>query len=195
LAGPFKLKTCPARLATGPADLFGSTGYLKRSLPPYLSQMGAEMTREIERAVSALMHLDSGCKREEWIKTGMAAKASGVSFEDFHQWSALASNYAGERDCRSVWASFSETGPVTAGSLFAMAFAQGWQDTAKRQQAANGSRIGTASTAPKKTPVTPIKETKIAKAAQVWECCEPAPANHAYIARKGGLPDGLRVYP
>lgn len=46
----------------------------------------------------------------------------------------------GESDCRNVWKSFSDAGPVTASSLFAMAYAQGWQDPAKRQQAANGGR-------------------------------------------------------
>lgn len=150
---------------------------------------------EIERAASALMHLDSGCPREEWVKAGMAAKAAGLSFDDFHSWSASAGNYAGEADCRNVWKSFSDTGPVTANSLFAMAYAQGWQDPVKRQQAANGARVSIVPAAPRKAPVTPITQAESAKAAEVWERCEPAPANHAYIARKGGLPDGLRVYP
>lgn len=50
---------------------------------------------EIERAASALMHLDSGCQREIWVKAGMAAKAAGLGFDDFHSWSASAGNYAG----------------------------------------------------------------------------------------------------
>lgn len=153
------------------------------------------MMNEQDRAASALMHLDSGCQREEWVKAGMAAKAARLSFDDFHSWSASAGNYSGESDCRAVWKSFSDSGPVTASSLFAMAYAQGWQDPAKRQQAANGARASIPPAAPRKAPVTPIKQAESAKAAEVWERCEPAPANHAYIARKGGFPDGLRIYP
>lgn len=153
------------------------------------------MMNEQDRAASALMHLDSGCPREEWVKAGMAAKAAGLGFDDFHSWSASAGNYSGESDCRAVWKSFSDSGPVTASSLFAMAYAQGWQDPAKRQQAANGARASITPAAPRKAPVTPIKQAESTKAAEVWERCEPAPANHAYIARKGGLPDGLRIYP
>lgn len=33
------------------------------------------------------------------------------------------------------------------------------------------------------------------KAAHVWEICEPATADNPYIAKKGGTPDGLRIYP
>src|SRR5690349_19606575 len=96
------------------------------------------MVSEIERAAAALLHLDPNCPREEWIRAGMAAKAAGLPFEEFDTWSASAGNYAGERDCRTVWKSFNENGPVTSSSIFAMAYAQGWQDPAKRQQAANG---------------------------------------------------------
>ena len=32
-------------------------------------------------------------------------------------------------------------------------------------------------------------------ALEVWERCIPATAEHAYIAAKGGTPDGLRVMP
>lgn len=150
---------------------------------------------EQDRAASALMHLDSSCPREEWVKAGMAAKAAGLVFDDFHLWSASAGNYSGESDCRNVWRSFSESGPVTASSLFAMAYAQGWQDPAKRQQAANGGRVSVTPAVPRKAPVTPIKQAESAKAAEVWKQCQPAPAEHPYIVRKGGLPDGLRVYP
>lgn len=151
--------------------------------------------QEQDRAASALRHLDSSCPREEWVKAGMAAKAAGLSFETFHDWSASAGNYSSERDCLTVWKSFSEDGPVTANSLYAMAYAQGWQDPAKRLQAANGGQASIVPAAPRKAPVTPIKQAESAKAAEVWGRCNPAPADHPYIARKGGLPDGLRVYP
>jgi hypothetical protein len=153
------------------------------------------MVNEYDRATSALMHLDSGCPRKEWVKVGMAAKAAGLTFDVFHEWSASAANYGGERDCRAVWQSFREGGGIAAGSLFAMAFAEGWQDPAKHLRTANGNQVGVPIAATRKAPVTPIKQAESANAAEVWRRCEPAPANHAYIIRKGGLPDGLRFYP
>jgi hypothetical protein len=55
------------------------------------------------RALSALHALDPGCAREQWVCIGMAAKAAGLSLEDFTNWSADAANYAGERDCAPPW--------------------------------------------------------------------------------------------
>jgi hypothetical protein len=53
----------------------------------------------------------------------MAAKAARLSFDEFNDWRASAGDYAGEQDCRTVWQSFSNSGTVTASSLFAMAYA------------------------------------------------------------------------
>ena len=153
------------------------------------------MVNDIERAAAALFHLDPGYPREEWIKAGMAAKAARLSFDEFRDWSASAGNYSGERDCRAVWQSFREIGPVTASSLFAISYAQGWQDPAKRLEAANGGRVSVPVTAPRKAPVTLIKQAESAKVVEVWNRCEPATAFHEYIVRKQGGAEGLRVYP
>jgi hypothetical protein len=72
---------------------------------------------EIDRAKDALMSLDAGTDRKAWVKIGMAAKAAGLDFEDFHNWSATAGNYRNEAECRSVWQSIKE-GSIGAGSLF-----------------------------------------------------------------------------
>lgn len=150
---------------------------------------------EIDRAASALQSIDANCDRESWVRIGMAAKAAGLSFDDFHTWSASAGNYAGERDCLTVWKSFDEIGRTTAATLFGIAHAQGWQDPAKGQQVANGNRVCIVPTASRRAPVTPIKPAGSAKAATVWELCEPAPPDHPYIAKKRGIADGLRIYP
>lgn len=150
---------------------------------------------EIQRAASALYHLDPSCPREEWVRIGMAAKSAGLTFDDFHNWSASAGNYKGENECRIVWKSFSESGSVTEGTLYSQAYLNGWQDTGKRLQTANGSRVSSLTSSPRKAPVTPIKQAESVKAAAVWELCEPAPAAHPYIVKKGGIPDGLCVYP
>ncbi len=150
---------------------------------------------DISRARSALQSLDAGCPREQWVHIGMAAKAAGLGFDDFHEWSQGAGNYIGQRDCHSVWNSFSETGGVSAASLYAAAFKSGWQDPAKRLRTANGGRMTIPVPAPRKAPVTPIKPSASERAGEIWERCIPAPAENEYIARKGGLPDGLRIYP
>ena len=93
---------------------------------------------ETERAADALNHLDAGCARDEWVRAGMAGKSAGLSFDDFHNWSASAGNYAGENECRTVWKSFDESGAVTPATLFGMAFAQGWKDPSKSRT--KGSR-------------------------------------------------------
>lgn len=92
-----------------------------------------------ERALSALQAIDAGCDRESWIKAGMAAKAAGLSLEDFTSWSETAPNFSGARDCAQVWRSFTD-GPVKAGTLFSMAAAAGWQDPTQGRQNAPGQR-------------------------------------------------------
>jgi hypothetical protein len=56
------------------------------------------------------MFLDAGTDHNTWVKAGMAAKAAGLDFEDFHDWSARAGNYRNEAECRSVWQSIKEGG-------------------------------------------------------------------------------------
>jgi hypothetical protein len=150
---------------------------------------------EVDRAASALFHLDPSCPREEWVKVGMAAKAAGLEFDDFHSWSEPAHNYPGEKDCRAAWNSFKEDGPITASTLYRSALAQGWKDPLKGQHAIKSTRANKTVTATQKAPIRQIKQPGSARAADIWERCGPATANHGYIVRKRGLPDGLRIYP
>lgn len=151
---------------------------------------------ETERAASALFHLDAGCPREEWVKAGMAAKAAGLGFEDFHNWSASAGNHASESECRAVWKSFDESGGVTRATLFGMAFAQGWQDPSKtRTKASSTSRPSPSIAKPATTQPKAVKSPQGLNPVEVWNRCIPAEHDEAYIFRKQGKPDGLRVYP
>lgn len=151
------------------------------------------MINETERAADALHHLDAGCARDEWVRAGMAAKSAGLDFDDFHNWSASAGNYAGENECRTVWKSFAESGAVTPATLFGMAFAQGWKDPSKSR--AKVTRPALPITKPSPSPQTPVKQAASGNAVAVWERCIPATPAEAYIHRKQGKPDGLRVYP
>lgn len=148
---------------------------------------------EIERARSALNHLDSSCDREAWVRIGMGAKSAGLEFEDFHSWSKLGDNYLSENDCKAVWKSFDDSGGITAATLFSAAYEKGWLDPAK----VYGNYTGNHN-----------KESKENKSSQdsyyagsnkfaleIWERCLPAPSSHGYILNKRGLPDGLRIYP
>lgn len=94
------------------------------------------MVIETKRAAAALFHLDPGHPRDECVRAGMAAKAAGLSFDEFNDWSGSAGNYAVEQDCSTFWKSFSNSRTVAVNSLFAMAYAQGWQDPAMRLQTA-----------------------------------------------------------
>jgi hypothetical protein len=84
---------------------------------------------EYTRALSALHTIPAECSNESWLQVGLAAKAAGLSLEDFTTWSNRA-NSSTERDCTQVWRSLSG-GPTKAAALFKMAFAAGWQDPGK----------------------------------------------------------------
>ena len=134
----------------------------------------AVLHNDADRARNALWSLDAGCDHETWVRIGMAAKAAELDFDDFNDWSATAGNYGGKTETLSTWASFKAGAGVNAGTLFWLARQNGWQDTANDN-------------APQPA------QTKLKMASEYWEGGAPAPAEHAYIVRKGGKPDGLRV--
>ena len=150
---------------------------------------GKSFLDDLDRAASALRHLDSSCCREQWVKIGMAAHSAGLTFDDFHSWSATAANYKSESDCRNVWRSFSSNKGISAATLFQLARNQGWSDPAKRLHAAGAVLPA------RKAPVTLLTLPENTKAIEIWNRCKPAPATHPYIIMKKGTPDGLRVYP
>lgn len=150
------------------------------------------MPNEIDRAQDALFYIDAGCSREDWVRVGMAAKASGLSFNDFHSWSATAGNYSNEKECHTVWQSFNASGGVSPATLFGMAIEQGWTNTTERT---NNTRTAKATTKPQITPHAPAVQATHANALQVWNDCIPATTAEGYIYRKQGNPDGLKVYP
>lgn len=142
---------------------------------------------EVERARSALFALDAGCLRDEWVALAMAAKAANLSFADFHSWSEPAHNYRSEADCLAVWRSIDDTGGIGAGTLFAKARENGWREPM------NGhARPHQKTQEPRKAEAKAERPPFDFRA--VWRDSEAATAAHAYIGRKLGLPDGLRLY-
>lgn len=130
----------------------------------------------LQNAVAALNHLDPSCDRERWVRIGMAAKAAGLQFEDFLNWSKDGENYLNEKDCRSAWKSFKD-GAIKGATLFHLAKENGW----KHENSINDKNF--------------TKCIKNNKALDIWERCLPVSASHEYIVSKQGLPDGLRFYP
>ncbi|MCZ8165770.1 PriCT-2 domain-containing protein [Silanimonas sp.] len=93
---------------------------------------------DLDRARDALRAIDPSCTRDDWIRVGMAARAAGLSFEDWDSWSATGSNYSA-RAAASAWRSFKGSG-IGPGTLYALAFAAGWRPRGGHQQAPHRAR-------------------------------------------------------
>lgn len=144
------------------------------------------MHNEIDRAREALFAIPSDCDREEWVTLGMAAKAAGLGFEDFHNWSSGAANYESERDVAATWKSFKAEGGVTPKTLFKAAIEHGYRPN---------SVLESTKKCATKAPKSPAERRNVLSAGNVWARCEVAPAEHPYIVAKQGRADGVRVVP
>ncbi|WP_302847473.1 PriCT-2 domain-containing protein [Variovorax sp. OV329] len=127
---------------------------------------------------------DPNCSRADWVRLGMAAIDAGLEFDEFNSWSAQAANYGGMSDTLAMWRSI-KPGGVTERTLFDKALASGWRDDvpARAFKRAEPKR----DPEPKRAPAWPV--------ATAWDECVSATGDHPYIRSKGGMPDGLRVYP
>lgn len=148
--------------------------------------MMRDASHELARAESALWSLDPGSDRESWVRISTAAKAAGISFDAWHDWSAGAGNYRNEADCRSVWASIKDDGKITPATLFFLARSAGWSE--------QGDRPIMAPRLAQSTAAEPKPERPSIDPAELWASCKAADAAHPYIVKKGGKPDGLATY-
>ena len=151
------------------------------------------MTSNSERAQSALHALDPGTNRDTWMRIAMAAKDAGLTLDDFTEWSRPAPNFGSECECATLWHSI-KNGPVTAGTLYRLAQSMGWKDPGTGR--VNGhSTHGKAFARPTADHKSAQRQRAVIAPLEVWNRCEPATADHAYIIAKRGRPDGLRVVP
>lgn len=108
---------------------------------------------EREAALSALQALDPGTDRDTWVRTGMAAKAAGIGFDEFDAWSGGGENYSGTAETLVVWKSFRADGGIGAGTLFMLAKEAGWQEPTDTQRARRRPALVAVPTAPTWAPV------------------------------------------
>lgn len=141
------------------------------------------------RARAALFALDAGCPREEWVRAGMAAKAAGLTEDDFLEWSATGDNYGGVRDAKSVWRSIKAGGGIGEGTLFRMADEAGWCD-GHAHSGAQAARVPTVKPTKAATPQKPRPDLLAA-----FSSYPVAVADHPYLVAKRGSAEGLRMVP
>jgi putative DNA primase/helicase len=150
--------------------------------------MASNFPDDVSRAESAIWSIDPGLPREQWLQVAMSAKSVGLSSQTFVDWSSGGGNFKSARDCMTVWRSIKPEGGIGPGTLFGMARDAGWSDASPRNDHARVS--------PRNAPVSPQKAS--GRSASIfmdtWDGAKPASASHAYITRKLGLVDGLRVY-
>lgn len=111
---------------------------------------------DVDRARSALQAIDPACPRAEWLRIAIAAKAAGLSFDDFLAWSESAPNFGNERDCRGAWSSAEDGGPVGPGTLFFLARGSGWQPPLSE-----GARTLNGHAGPRQEPVEEVHQAPI----------------------------------
>ena len=99
----------------------------KRALPSGRDAFSYERERWSEAEVRRMLDvLDPSLPREDWIRVGMALHAGGYPFVIFDEWSARSPDKYDARTCATQWKSF-KVGPVTMGTLYAMATRDGWR--------------------------------------------------------------------
>jgi putative DNA primase/helicase len=124
------------------------------------------MLTDIDRARSALFHLDAGCERSTWVRIGMAAKAAGLDLADWIDWCATGANYGGEREASGVWRSFKSAGGISSATLFRMAIDAGWSDSSPPHHVVRPARR-------EAEPDRPMRETLSDYGHDLWVASKP----------------------
>lgn len=147
-------------------------------------------------AYDALMALDPGVGREEWIRIGMAAHAAGLTVQDWIAWSERSGNFAGAKDCLQQWGSFRD-GKVGAGTLFYLAREAGWEpvvDDVPRRAPARPTQRHRPEDATRPDPEEEAKREKRRQKLDVLMArATAADEMHPYLVRKEVSGKGLRM--
>lgn len=150
------------------------------------------MQSEIDRATSALQSIPCPPDYDSWFKLLCAAKSANVPKVEVKSWCEFGDGFK-PNEFESKWKSIDENIGIKEGSLFHAAFENGWNDPSKTRSNNTCPSLPIATHSP--SPTKPVKQAVNSKAVAVWERCIAATPAEAYIHRKQGKPDGLRVYP
>lgn len=153
---------------------------------------------DIERARSALSHLDPDCDRDTWVKYGMCVKhefgEDGLELWD--SWSSEGTKYSPSA-VRSAWKSMHAEGKRTIASLFYAAKQKGWQDTKTYKKPTKAEIEARKAAAAARAELAAKEEAEAhasaaAWAQRLWDQGVPC-ESHPYLERKGVAAHGLRV--
>lgn len=129
--------------------------------------------KNMDKYLQALYNISPNVSYDEWMKTAMAAKDAGISFEEWNGWSQGGESYSLSA-AESLWKSIQNGKGVTRKTLFFMA--------------------GNMSRPIEKTLSSPVKMNEKEVRDKFFGYLD-APNDHPYIIAKGGWPDGLKMVP
>ena len=142
----------------------------------------------MNKYIDALNQISPNISRDKWVKTAMACKAENIDFEVWDAWSRDGDSY-NEKDAIAVWRSADETGGITGGTLLHMAGYEPKQKNGFIQAPTSDYR------APANATPSPDRKNNAVDAEAIFSSYPAAADSHAYIIRKQGWPDGLKVVP
>ena len=135
------------------------------------------MNADIDKAVSALQHLNPSMAREDWYRACAAARAAEIPYDTFNEWSAGGDSY-NPSDCRSTWNSLPpHAGGIGAATLFGMAKREGWKSSSKP------SKIVPAKAAKPPAPAPELPQPS-PEAQAIWSRASPLTLEHPYCRAK-----------
>jgi putative DNA primase/helicase len=132
--------------------------------------------------------------RETWLRMAFAVKSElgDAGFEIWDAWSQTAPSYKANA-ARDTWKSASEHGPITVGTLFHEAKANGWHDDGTHQrptaeELAEQRRIAAERAAKEEAEIARERADTAKKAAAIWKVASVARADNPYLKRKQVAP-------
>lgn len=144
---------------------------------------------DIDRACSALWAIPCPADRDSWWPIVGSALAEGVPEDEVLRWCESGPNFKRADVLPTIRSLARRPGNGRGGSLFAKAREAGWREQTNGRHHEAPKRPQEPRTA------DPKAERPRFDCAAVWRDSEAATADHPYIARKLGLPEGLRVVP
>lgn len=143
----------------------------------------------MRKYIDALNEISPNLSRNDWVKTAMAAKSEGIDFNAWNDWSSHGETY-NVRDAKAVWDSSKANGGITGGTLLFMAGYEPKNSKNSRIQGAKNDYLQAGNA----IPLDAVKKPSI-EVMQRFASYPDAKDTHAYIAKKQGWADELKVVP